>query len=250
MPVSVSVVMPAHKEIKYLEGSIQFVNDNFSNHSNVSDWEIIIVTSLGEDGSSDGTPELADRLARVDGRVKVIHNNRYVNLGTKYWQGVNAAKFDYFMMVPGKNTFGRESLKNILDAVNEADLVIGYHFSMKHRQLHRRLNTIARTALMNFTFGLNLKYFAGTSLIPVRRLRAIKSEVRGEDFAYMAEILTVLLKKYKLSYIEVPFFTRGKRTYGKTSVFKLSNQLSELRTFLKLIRTIYFQKCKHDLGDD
>jgi len=247
MPISVSVVMPAHIEFKYLEGSVEFVENNLSNHLNVLDWEIIIVTSKTETGTDDGTPALADKIAQRNKKVRVIHNNCYVSLGQKYWQGLRFAKFDYFMMVPGKNTFRGDSLKNILDAAGKKDLVIGYHFSMKHRQRHRRIYTIIKTALMNLAFGLNLKYFSGTTLIPVKILQAIESEVRGKDSVYMAEILTILIRKYGLSYVEVPFFTRGKRTYGKTNVFKLSNQIGQFKTCLKLIRIIYCQKQKHNL---
>lgn len=242
MPISISVVMPAHVEFKYLEGSVEFVESNLSNHPGISDWEIIIVSSKTEAGTDDGTPALADKIAQKNKRVRVVHNNCYVTLGQKYWQGLRVAKFDYFMMVPGKNTFKGDSLKNILDASGKADIVIGYHFSMKHRQLHRRINTLIRTTIWNFTFGLNLKYFSGTTLIPAERLRTIEPYVRGKDSVYMAEILTILLKKCRLSYVEVPFFTRGKRTYGKTSTFKLSNQIGALKTYLKLIETIYCKK--------
>lgn len=247
MPISVSVVMPAHIELKYLEGSVEFVESNLSNNPNILDWEIIIVSSKTEAGTDDGTPALADIIAQKNKRVRVIHNNCYISLGQKYWQGLRVAKFDYFMMVPGKNTLRGDSLKNILNAADKADIVIGHHFSMQHRQLHRRINTIIRTTVMNFTFGLNLKYFSGTTLISAEKLRTIEPYVRGKDSIYMAEILTILLKKYGLSYVEVPFFTRGKRTYGKTSTFKLSNQIGALKTYLKLIKTIYCRKQKHNL---
>lgn len=241
MLFSVSVVMPAHKEAGNLEGAVRYVNENmmvFAQSGKVADWEIIIVDSLEPDDSSDGTPALADQLASQNRHVRVIHNQAYVNLGFKYKQGLAAARFDYFMMVPGKNTLYGDSLKNLFDCLGRADVVIGYQADMSRRPLGRRLISKTFTVFMNLVFGLRLRYYNGTTIIPTKILRELNLD--ANDFAYMAEILVMLLKKYRLPFMEAPFYTRGRRKYGRTNATRIDNIISVAKTVLRLIKKVYF----------
>lgn len=243
MLVTVSVIMPAHNEAGNLEGAVRFVTDNMetlAQEGKIADWEIIIVDSTDPDGNHDGTPELAEHLASEYPRIRVIHNDRYVNLGSKYRQGLATARFEYFMMVPGKNTLHSDSLKNLLSNIPEGGIVIGYQADMSRRLLKRRLISKAFTVFMNLVFGLRLRYYNGTTVIPTKILREL--DPNANDFAYMAEILVTLLKKYELSYLEVPFYTRGRRVYGKTRATEWRNVASVARTISKLIKKIYFSR--------
>ncbi|MBI2670079.1 MAG: glycosyltransferase family 2 protein [Candidatus Yanofskybacteria bacterium] len=243
MAVSVSVVMPAHKEAGNLEGAVRYVNENmmtFVQEGKVVDWEIIIVDSFEPDGSSDGTPELANQLASQNQKVRVIHNQAFINLGLKYKQGLATARFDYFMMVPGKNTLHGDSLKNLFDCLERADIVIGYQADMSRRPFKRRLISKTFTVFMNLIFDLCLRYYNGTTIIPTKILRELNPD--ANDFAYMAEILVMLLKKYRLSYAEAPFYTRGLRKYGRTNATRIDNIISVAKTVLKLIKKIYFSR--------
>lgn len=247
MAISLSVVMPAHKEAGNLEGAARYVTDNMeilTQEGKISDWEIIIVDSLERDGSSDGTPRLANRLAEQDSaHVRAIHNHGYVNLGLKYRQGLAAARFDYFMMVPGKNTLHSDSLKNLLGNVPKDGIVIGYQADMSRRPFKRRLISKSFITFMNVVFGIHLKYYNGTTVIPTRLLR--KLNLQAEDFAYMAEALVILLKKYRVPYVEAPFYTRGRRVYGKTRATDWSNVKSVAITILRLMKRVYFSEETH-----
>ena len=240
---TISIVMPAHKELGNLEGAVNYVSHEtelLSQEGKISDWEIIIVDSLEKDGSSDGTPELADRLSETDSHVKVVHNNRYVNLGYKYRQGLSVAKFDYFMMVPGKNTLHGDSLKNLLGNIPKNGIVIGYQADMSRRALKRKIISRSFTTFMNLAFRLDLKYYNGTTVIPTKILRKLNPDV--DNFAYMAEILVTILKKYHLPYVQVPFYTKGVRTYGKTRATEWQNIISIIETIVRLFKKIYFEK--------
>src|SRR3989344_1519051 len=234
---SVSIVMPAHKEVANLQGALKYVSDEMdllTKNGNVSDWEIIIVDSVEKDGSTDGTPLLVDLLAKRSGRVKAIHNNCYVNLGFKYRQGLEIARFDYFMMVPGKNTLHGDSLQNLLSNITENGIVIGYQADMSRRPLKRRVISKTFTSFMNFVFRLNLRYYNGTTVIPTKTLRELNLNV--DDFAYMSEILVILLKRYRLTYVEAPFFTKGQRSYGKTKATDWNNIVSVVKTITRLFK--------------
>src|SRR5438552_18525086 len=69
---AVTVCVPAYNEVASLEGTI---SDVLAATASFSDCEIIVV----DDGSTDGTGELADALAVRSAGVRVLHNP--TNLG-------------------------------------------------------------------------------------------------------------------------------------------------------------------------
>ncbi|MBX4189862.1 glycosyltransferase [Candidatus Parcubacteria bacterium] len=239
MGYTLSIIVPAHKEKSNLMDTVSYVMSQVVLLRDlVTDWEIIIVDSLEKDGSNDGTPQIADKLSVFNQQIKVIHNNGYVNLGHKYWQGVAKAQLDYVCMVPGKNTLHGDSIVNLVKALPDRGIAIGYQDDMSRRPWQRRVISKSFTAFMNLVFRLDLTYYNGTTIIPTALLRSLN--LNTTDFAYMAEILVTLIKKRNLPYAQAPFYTRGRRSYGKTRALKFDNILSVSKTVTKLFKTIYF----------
>lgn len=88
-PPSVSVVIPAYNVEKYLEFCVKSVCSQ-----TLTDIEIIIV----DDGSTDSSGEIADRLALSDSRIRVIHQEN-AGLGPARNSGIDAARGDYIGFV-------------------------------------------------------------------------------------------------------------------------------------------------------
>ena len=80
------VILPTYNERENLEAIVRAVLDQSS------DFEVLVV----DDGSPDGTGDIADRLAEQDGRVHVMHRAGKLGLGTAYIQGfVHALDREY-----------------------------------------------------------------------------------------------------------------------------------------------------------
>jgi dolichol-phosphate mannosyltransferase len=84
-----------------------------------------------DDGSPDGTGELADTLAAADERVHVLHRTEKAGLGAAYVAGFRwGIEHDYAVLVEmdADGSHAPEDLPHMLDALTDADLVIGSRY--------------------------------------------------------------------------------------------------------------------------
>lgn len=97
--------------------------------------EILII----DDGSPDGTGEVADRLAADEPRLHVIHREGKLGLGTAYIAGFRwGLERDYDILFEMDADFSHDPahLPQFLDAIREFDVVLG------SRYLHGRVTVI------------------------------------------------------------------------------------------------------------
>lgn len=84
-----------------------------------------------DDGSPDGTGDLADDLAAADDRVHVLHRTEKAGLGAAYVAGFRwGLERDYATLVEmdADGSHAPEDLPRILDALGDADLVLGSRY--------------------------------------------------------------------------------------------------------------------------
>ncbi|ACU97186.1 polyprenol monophosphomannose synthase [Saccharomonospora viridis] len=99
-----------------------------------------------DDGSPDGTGEVADKLAADDDRIHVLHRTEKAGLGAAYIAGFRwALERDYATVVEmdADGSHAPEDLPRVLDALSDADLVIGSRYvpggALVNWPLHRQL---------------------------------------------------------------------------------------------------------------
>ncbi len=81
-----------------------------------------------DDGSPDGTGEVADKLATEDGRIEVLHRTEKAGLGAAYVAGFRrglAAGYDVLVEMDADGSHAPEQLPRLLTALEHADLVLG-----------------------------------------------------------------------------------------------------------------------------
>lgn len=117
----VLVVIPTYNERENLEPIIKRL------HAALPTAHTLVV----DDGSPDGTGELADKLAASDERVHVLHRKEKAGLGGAYVAGFRwGIERNYAVLVEmdADGSHAPEDLPRMLDALTDADLVIGSRY--------------------------------------------------------------------------------------------------------------------------
>jgi glycosyltransferase involved in cell wall biosynthesis len=204
----------------------------------VDDYEIVVV----DDGSTDATPTIADRLACRHPAVRVLHNESNMGLGYSYVRGVDAAQKQAAVFVPADNGWPYESLLGLFRLLGRADVVTSYSTNLEVRPLGRRVISSAYTRVLNSLFGHRLRYYNGLTVYPTAFLRSRPVTTFG--FGFMAEVLLKALAR-GLSYVEVGL-PIAERVGGESKALRPRNVVSVVATVGRLywqlrIRSMVFR---------
>lgn len=113
----VSVIIPAYNAADVLERCVRSVLAQ-----TYARFEVLLV----DDGSRDGTPELADALAREDGRVRVVHKENG-GVSSARNAGLDEARGEWLTFVDADDYLGPRFLDSLLSGA-PCDLIVGgYH---------------------------------------------------------------------------------------------------------------------------
>ncbi len=201
-----SVFFPAKDEAENVEA---VVRDALRILPGVAErFEITIV----DDGSTDGTGEIADRLAAVDTRVRVIHHSTNRGYGGAVRSGLLAATEPYVFYTDGDQQFDLADLPRLIGRIGDADVVAGYR--LRRMDPRRRLVVAwVYNRLIRALFGVGVrdvdcayKLFRRDvfSRVPLTRVHS--------DGAFFSPELLITLRAAGIRIVEVgvPHYPRTK----------------------------------------
>jgi glycosyltransferase involved in cell wall biosynthesis len=145
----ISVFLLAHNE----EDNIERVVEGFKGELPrlADDYEIIVV----DDGSSDQTGQIAERMAAADNHVRVVHHVVNRGYGAAVVSGINAASKTYVLLSDGDGQFDPADAALLAAKIKECDVAVGRRVR-RADPLMRRLNGKAWSILMRLLFGLRI----------------------------------------------------------------------------------------------
>lgn len=185
---AISVVIPVYNEEAILESSALELSGALS--ARKWDYEII----FAENGSTDGTRLVLEKLTRSDPRLRWFHSER-PNYGHALREGILRAQGDVVLCDeidlcdPG---FYDRALPLLADGV---DLVVGSKAApgaQDHRPLVRRMATRAHNGLLRLALGFKgtdthgLKAFRRQALLPVIEQCIVDMDVFASEFVVRA----------------------------------------------------------------
>lgn len=117
-----------------------------------ADYEIILVN----DGSTDQTGAIADRLAAENPRIRVVHHPVNRGYGAALQSGFGAAQKELVFYTDGDGQFDLNELPPLLKLMDRFDIVSCYRLN-RQEGLIRKLNAFCWTRLVGLLFALPLK---------------------------------------------------------------------------------------------
>ena len=227
-PWSLTLIIPALNEQDVVRSVVEQILREVE--GKVREYEVILVN----DGSTDMTGEVMERLARERKNVRVLHNPGNIGLGASYRRGVKEARCQYVMLLCGDGGFPASSLPAVFERIGQADIVVPYMSNLRQLKTPTRyFLSKAYSWLLNLLFGFNLKYYNG---LPVHRadlLRRIR--ITSNGFGFQGEVLVKLLKS-GCSHVQVGVL--GAEHTRRSAALRFSNLVSVARTLAHLLKEI------------
>ncbi len=237
---SISIIMPSLNEENNIENTI--IDTITALDKEGMTGEIIIVN----DGSTDKTGEIAERLSKTDSRISVIRHTSPLGIGRSFMDGVLKAKHDSVVMYPGDNEMLPGEMLLYLDELRSVDIIVPYIVNTASRSVLRRMISGAYSLFVRFAFNLNVHHSNGTVVYRRCILNGIK--LRSNGFLYQTELLAKTIHRGYL-YAEVPYFIRP-RMAGKSKSSSLKGVVGVIIQLGALAMDIYFSNTEAGIAPD
>ena len=209
------VVIPTYNEAENIELVIDRVR------ASVPEVDVLVV----DDSSPDGTGEIAAKVAEHDPQTHVLHRTQKTGLGAAYRAGFAWALqrgYDLVVEMDADGSHLPEQLPRLLDAVDQADLVLGARWVPDGRVVNwpRRREFLSRGGNAYARFVLGLSVHDPTGGFRVFRREALEGidlpSVRSEGYCFQIDLARRASEAgYRV--VEVPI-TFVERVYGDSKM--------------------------------
>lgn len=221
-----SVVVMAYNEVGSLKAVVQEIDRTLA--ALQRRYEIIVV----DDGSTDGTGAIADRLAQEWDHVRIIHHQINQGLGGVYRTGFKQAQRELVTFFPADGQFPAEIIQQFAPLMENADMVLGYLPNRSSSLLSRSLSAAERV-LYRLLFG-PLPRFQGVLVFRRSLLDHIELKSSGRGWAIVMELI-IRASRSGCKLVSVPTEMRP-RASGRSKVNNLPTLWANLQQVFALRR--------------
>ena len=153
--VQVSIVLPAYNEADYLQPAVEKTIQTLTQVT--QSYEIVIA----EDGSTDGTAELAEELTQKNPAVRHIHREKRLGRGTALNNSFKQSNGEVLVYMDLDLATDLKYLKPLIEAIT----VEGYDFSTGSRMLpeSKAKRTMSRS-ISSKTYNFLVRHMLGSKL--------------------------------------------------------------------------------------
>ena len=220
----VSVVIMAWNEVATVEAVAREIADELARLA--VPHEILVV----DDGSTDGTGQVADELSRTLPRLRVHHHGENRGLGAVYRTGFAQARGELLTFFPADGQFPASILGAYLPAMADADMILGV-LPERSRSLGARALSAAERLLLRALFG-QFPRFQGILMFRRALLRHTPLVSQGRGWTVLMEF--ILRKARAGARLKNLPITVRPRSSGQSKVSNLRSIVSNLQQVLAL----------------
>jgi len=178
---SLSILIPAYNERENIEEAVSRCLSVLP--SVTSDFEILII----DDGSTDGTGEIAERIAAEGSRVRLFRHPVNRGWGSAIKTGLANASKEWVIYVPSDNQFDPSDIAILAAYTERADVVVAARTGRCGYSFLRSVGSAVFVTLVRWMFGLRLSDFNFIHLY--RRTIFEKIEIQSSGEFMCAEVL-------------------------------------------------------------
>lgn len=204
---NISIVIPVFNEEDTIEELYRQINSTMDKYS--YSYEILFV----DDGSSDSSLNIMNRIAETDTRVKLVSFRRNFGQTAAISAGIKYANKDIVVCIDADLQNDPADIPKLIDKINEGyDLVSGWR---RNRQdsFSKRIPSLIANKLISKSIGIEI-HDNGCSLKAYRKEILDEMNIRGEMHRYMP----ILASSIGARITEVPVMHHprksGKSKYG------------------------------------
>ncbi|RLI10966.1 hypothetical protein DRO35_05790 [Candidatus Bathyarchaeota archaeon] len=226
--ILISVILPAYNEEKYIQKCFDRVYKVLMDYG--EPFEII----LEEDGSTDRTPEIIDKIAARYPNVKALHFPNRMGKGFGIKKCFENAKGKYIVLIDADMEYPPEKIPHLLNALDGKDIVVGARKlwkNIKNRKVRivRALLSRFYSALINWLFGVNLlDYQSGFKAFKREVIEKIQPLI-SNGFEIDSEILIKAVNKgFRIGFVPIEYTYKGN---SKVNIFR-----DPVKMFLSMIK--------------
>lgn len=201
--IEVSLIVPAYNEVTGLERAIATADAEVSKIA--ASYEIIVA----EDGSSDGTNELARRLSETNRTVRHLHNDERLGRGKALTRAFWESRGAILAYMDVDLSTDMSSLRPLIDSIREGwDICTGSRMiqgSLVKRSMTRKLSSWTYNQMIRILFDTGVHdHQCGFKAFNRRSLFAILGEVEDTHWFWDTEVLAVASHRgYKIREIPI-----------------------------------------------
>jgi glycosyltransferase involved in cell wall biosynthesis len=230
--IEISVVLPAHNEAGKIEHAVRQTKQALAALS--SAYEILIA----EDGSTDGTADIARRIAAEDPLIRHIHSDERLGRGKALNHAFKRAHGDIVMYMDVDLSTDLSYLKPLINAIKEEryDFATGSRM-MKESDVKRSFKRETMSMLFNYLVRLILRsklrdHQCGFKAFRKEALMRILPEIEDEHWFWDTELLVRAQRNgYRVKELPVVWVDKGG---AGTKVNAVGDSMSLFSKIIKL----------------
>ncbi|MGQ4555808.1 flippase-like domain-containing protein [Halobellus sp. GM3] len=210
--VSVSVVLPAYNEERTIESTVATTLRTLASFLDAGTFEVIVA----EDGCDDRTPEIADRLAAEDNRVRHFHSEERLGRGGALERAFEAARGDVLVYFDTDLATDMRHLEALIERVRSgsADVATGSRWmpqNVADRPAKRGVPSRIYNGLVRALLGSNLRdHQCGFKAFSREAFEDLRTDVEDEHWFWDTEMLVRAQRAgYEVSEFPVEWTPKG-----------------------------------------
>lgn len=223
----ISILIPAYNEEHTIE---KVVKDGINALKRLAGkYQILVV----DDGSTDSTGKILDRLARGNKSIRVIHFKKNMGIGVALYTLYKESKGDFVITAPADDQVRIKELLAMMPCIIDHDIVVGNRVN-RADSFFRRFSSGIFSLALRLRFGLKVRDITSAKIYRKSVFSSIRIDSRT---AFVDPEILIKAVRKRLRIIEVPIkhYPRVKGEAKGLSLKIIVPQLFELfRAFFRI----------------